>query len=278
MTFERLGDSPLDYMPCRYGTSKLMFRGPKRRPEGPHAVFLGGTETYGKYIARPFPALVEAATGLPCVNLGWPNAGVDVFLRDAEILRIASAAQAVVLQLPAAQNMSNRYYSVHPRRNDRFLRASTMMRAMFREVDFTEFHFTRHMLRRLKELAPDRFNLIRDELQAAWSARMGLLLGRIEAPVVLLWMSRHAPGCLADRPDLSQDPAFVTRAMVEALRDKAQAVIEVPASPQALAAGTSGMIFPETEAQAASRLLGPLAHQEVAAELAPVLSGLIADA
>ncbi len=34
-----------------------------------------------------------------------------------------------------AQNLSNRFYAVHPRRNDRFLRASTLMKTIFREVD-----------------------------------------------------------------------------------------------------------------------------------------------
>lgn len=276
MAYERLGEIPLDYMPCRYGASKLLFRGPKRRPDGPYAAFLGGTETYGKFIVRPFPALVEAETGVTCINLGWPNAGVDVFLCDPDILRLASAARVVVLQLPAAQNMTNRYYSVHPRRNDRFLRTSPMMRAMFRDVDFTEFHFTRHLLRRLREDAPERFQLIRDELQSAWSARMRMLLERIGAPVVLLWMSRHEPASRADRSDVAQDPTFVTRAMVEDLRDRAHLVVEVTASLGAVAAGTRGMVFSEFEAGAARKLLGPVAHQEVAQALVPVIRDLMA--
>lgn len=274
MAYAKLGDVSLDYLPCRYGTSKLLFRGPKRRVDAPYVAFLGGTETYGKFIARPFPALIEARLDMTCLNLGWPNAGVDVLLKDEAILPLAAGAQAVVVQVPPVQNMSNRFYSVHPRRNDRFLRASPMMGAMFRDVDFTEFHFTRHMLRRLRELAPHRFDLLTGELQAAWSARMRLLLERIEAPVVLLWLSRHVPGQCADRPDLAQDPAFVTRDMLAALRGHVAHLVEVTISAAAQANGTRGMVFTEFEAAAAARLPGPMAHQEAAQALIPVLAGM----
>jgi hypothetical protein len=65
-----------------------------------------------------------------------------------------------------AQNLSNRLYTVHPRRNDRFLRASGILRTIYRDVDFTEFHFTRHMLDHLRCLSEDRFDIVRTN--CAW--------------------------------------------------------------------------------------------------------------
>ena len=59
MAYEFAGDSALDYFPCRYGQSKLLFRGPRRRFDGPYAAAIGGTETYGKFVADPYPALVR---------------------------------------------------------------------------------------------------------------------------------------------------------------------------------------------------------------------------
>lgn len=271
MTYEMMGAGALDYQPCRYGTSKLLFRGPKRPVTGRYAAFLGGTETYGKFIARPYPALVEARLEVPCLNLGWSNAGVDVLLHDSEIVSMASRAQVAVVQITAAQNISNRFYSVHPRRNDRFVQASPLLRAIFGEVDFTEFHFTRHMLRHLAEISPGRFATVRDEVQRAWVARMRLLLSRIEAPVVLLWMSAHRPREGADAPDICEDPAFVTRAMLDVLRDRAAHVVEVTASRAALAHGIRGMVHSEFEANAAAELPGPAAHGEVADALLPLV-------
>ena len=275
MAYERLGETPLDYMPCRYGASKLLFRGPRQNLTGRYAAFLGGTETYGKFISRPYPALIAARTGAKCINFGWPNAGIDVFLNDADVLAAANGAQVVVLQLPPAQNMSNRFYRVHPRRNDRFLEGSTMLRSIYPEVDMTEFHFTRHLLGHLRKVAPARFELIRDELQTAWRARMRLLMERIGVPVILLWFSAHAPRHEADSPDLSEDPSFVTADMVEDVRPMALQVVDVTASAAALNAGTTGMMFTEFEAASAAELLGPASHEEAADALAPVISELV---
>jgi len=275
MAYERHRGEALDYKPCRYPGSKLLFRGPRRALDTPYLAFLGGTETYGKFIQIPFPNLLERDLGVPCVNFGWPNAGVDVFLNEPAILKAASRAQAVVLQLPCAQNMTNRFYSVHPRRNDRFLGPSALMKTIFSEVDFTEFHFTRHLLRHVKTVAPDRFSLLRDELQQAWIARMRLLLTQLGSNTVLLWFSGRRPAEDNDSPDLVLDPAFVTRRMIQAIADKSACVVQVCASDAAKAVGSAGMIYSGLEASAAAELLGPMAHEEAARALMPTLSDFL---
>ncbi|MCA0920572.1 DUF6473 family protein [Pseudooceanicola nanhaiensis] len=271
MTYEKLGQEALEYYPCRYGRSKILFRGPKRTLDGPYVAFLGGSETYGKFIPRPFPALVEDELGTACVNLGWMNAGVDAFLHDPAILQIASGAKAVVIQVMGAQNMSNRFYGVHPRRNDRFLQASELLRTVFRDVDFTEFHFTRHMLQHLRARSEERFEMVRGELKAAWSARMDRLLSRIGAPVVLLWLSNHAPGDAVLEAEMRSDPLFVDRSMIEALRPRVQQVVEVIVSAEAQARRGEGMVFNELEAPAAAEMLGLGAQVEAAKALVSAL-------
>jgi len=83
------------------------------------------------------------------VNLGVLNAGLDVLSSDPAIVAALGQAEAAVLQITSAHNMTNRFYKVHPRRNDRFLKASSVLRTIYPEVDFTEFHFTRHLLSHL---------------------------------------------------------------------------------------------------------------------------------
>lgn len=275
MAYEKLGGEALNYDPCEYPGSKLLFRGPQRRLKGNYVAFLGGTETYGRFIEEPFPALVEKSIGVPCVNFGWSNAGADVFLNDNGVLEAARGARTVVLQVPCAQNMSNRFYAVHPRRNDRFLEASPLMRQMFPEMDFTHFHFTRHLLGHLQRHAPRRFATLRKELQAIWISRMRLLVAKIGEEVVLLWFSRRKPGEENDSPNLSRDPALVSRPMIEAVRGHGTRIVEVCASPAAQAAGTAGMVYDEIEEAAATRLLGPKAHAEAALALTAVLGEMI---
>ena len=268
MSYEKMGRGALDYQPCRYGNSRLVFRGPERDLSERYTLFVGGTETYGKFVAEPFPALVESMTGLTCVNYGCINAGVDAFLSDTPSMKVMHDAENVVIQVLGAHNISNRFYRVHPRRNDRFLDASAVMKAIFREIDFTEFHFTRHMLGTLCARAPDRYAMLRDEVKQAWVARMRLLLNSIPGRVYLLWFSAHAPSRDFGQPGLGPDPVFVDRMMLDVLRPLVEDVIEVVASPNALAKGVEGLVFSDMEKVAARRVLGPAAHQEAAEAIA----------
>lgn len=273
MTYENTGGASPDYLPCRYGNSRLVFRGPRRRLTGDYVAFFGSTETYGKFIERPFPDLTEEQLGLTCVNFGCVNAGIDAFVQDTEMMDAANNARATVVQVMGAQNMSNRLYTVHPRRNDRFVDASTMLKAIYREVDFTEFHFTRHMLTRLQHIGPDRFEMVRDELKQAWIARMNLLLQRVTSPIILMWFADHEPPLADDRS--FDDPLFVDVEMIESLRPRVADVIAPKISAAALSQGTHGMMFDPLEVNAARELLGPAAHMEAADALCVTLSSIL---
>ncbi len=278
MKHESLDEAGLSYAPCRYGLSRLYFRGPRQRLDGRYVAFLGGTETYGKFIAKPFPELVEKRLGRTCVNFGVVNASVDAFMHEPSVLAACHDAEATVIQIMGTQNISNRFYTVHPRRNDRFVRASTVLQAVFSEIDFSEFSFTRHMLRALYKVSPDRFQIVRHELQQAWVHRMKALVAEIETSVLLLWFADHP---LSDDPAISTDsllhtdPLFVTRAMVEEVLPMTAGLIEAQPSEKARAAGTEGMIYSPLHSMAAAELMGVRAHEEAADLLAPVLKEMI---
>lgn len=275
MAFVYPGGGALDYAPCRYGASRVVFRGPAKSLDVPYVAILGGTETYGKFISEPFPALVEAETGVQVLNLGAVNAGVDVYLNDPEILEIARRADAVVLQIVGAQNLSNRYYKVHRRRNDRFLGANPALRALFPEVDFTDFSFTRHMLQSLQKISPERFAVVAEELRQTWLVRMKQLLAALGPNPVLLWFSAHRPP-RAERPsDLSREPLLITAEMMQRLRPEARAVVEVISSAAAQAEAGLGLSFAPMEEPAARSVPGLTAHREVAARLTPVLRQIL---
>jgi hypothetical protein len=274
MTFEHQGDVALDYYPCRYGNSKLLFRGPRRKLEGRYCTVLGGSETYGKYISDPFPALLEKQLNLPVVNFGYMNAGADVFLNEPAIVDACNRAKITVVQLLGAHNMTNRFYAVHPRRNDRFLRSSALMKTIFRDVDFTEFHFTRHMLLSLKKLSPERYALLESELKAAWVSRMRLLLQKIVGRTVILWLGDHHPNG-ESRDDLGLEPLLVDQEMIDAVRPFATDLVRVMPSHGARSAGTGGMLYTPLDAPVAAEMPGPLIHEEIAAALAPVLRRLL---
>ncbi|RYH04332.1 hypothetical protein EU805_02895 [Salipiger sp. IMCC34102] len=256
---------------CRYGVSRLICRGPRRQLDKPYVAFAGSSEFYGRFIESPLPALVEDRIGETCANFAAVNGGIDAYVNDPTLTRLFSQASCTVLQVMGANFLSNRFYTVHPRRNDRFLRTSTVLDAIYPDVDFSEFTFTRHMLTALHETDPDRFDIVVSELREAWLARMKTLIAAIQSPVVLAWFTMEDLDDTPwqDRPaGLHANPLFVTASMVDTLRPLVREVVDLQPSRMAIAAGTRGMTFTQLQRAAAEEMLGPACHVEAADHLA----------
>lgn len=260
MSIEVIGTGAPDVFRCRYGTSKLMFRGPRRNLDSPYVAFLGGNETYGKHVQAPFVAMLDGKVDKNCVNLGVSGAGLDAFATDPEVLKLAGNADQVFLQILGAQNLSNRFYRVHPRRNDRFLEASPLLTEIYRDVDFTDFNFVKHMLGTLQNLSSKQFKAVQDEIQQAWLSRMKLIIQTINNDdVVLLWLRYH------DNDDLlGSEPLAITGAMIDQLRPSVSGVVEIPVVPSRLSSEVDQMTFGQMQAPAAAHLIGPSTHRRIA--------------
>ncbi|MEM1272712.1 MAG: DUF6473 family protein [Pseudomonadota bacterium] len=271
MSFESKSQSPLDYKSISYPGSMAEFRGPEVDLAQRQIVCIGGTETFGRFIAHPFSQVLAAGIGRPVANLGAMNAGLELILNDAAINTALETADHVVLQVTGAHLMTNRFYRVHPRRNDRFLRASSALSTVYRATDFTEFHFVRHMLSVLAEESADRFAIVVRELQDAWVARMRSFINRIDAPVHLLWMALHPPS--EARPDLEQgtDPLFVTKSMLAEIVETADTLTICDATDDERAQPSYGMQFSPREIAAAKVLPGPSQHDRAASMLAEIV-------
>lgn len=265
MEIETKPRGALRLTPCTYGLSKIKFRGPRRPTTDRYVVFLGGSETFAKYVSQPFPDLIETAIGEVCVNLGCQSAGPDVFLRDTAIQSLCHDAAATVVQIVGAVNQSNAFYKVHPRRNDRFVAPTDKLRALYPEVDFTEFAFTGHLIARLRALGEDRFAAVRTHLEKTWVRRMKELVGQVNGPVVLLWVKAQTS------TDGQLDPAFVDEAMMDQMRPYVAHVVCVDAQ----TGDTDMMRFASLEEPAARDVMTVAGHLAVAKALrAPLQSCL----
>ncbi|MEP1767876.1 MAG: DUF6473 family protein [Sulfitobacter sp.] len=276
MTYDVLGAGALDYMPCHYGTSKLSFRGPKRNLKEPYLAFLGGTQTFGKFIEQPYPLRVEHLTGVPSVNFGQINAGLDVFSKEQVVLEASQQARVTVIEVMGATNMSNLIYSVHPRRNDRFLRTTAQMRHLYPEVDFSQFNFTKHMLLHLEAHDQERFQTVKRVLQRTWVRKMRLLLKRLGSAVVLLRIGESGQkpeGALGWQDSFA--PAFVTDQMIDALSGLVEEFVDVPCAAAQPHVRTDGLVFNFTEEEAVQKVAAPQCHSKVAQALLPVLDRLM---
>ncbi len=159
---------------------------------------------------------LERALGIPVQTLGALNAGPDYYLARPGDLGLIARARAAVVQLVGADRLSNPFYTVHPRRNDRFLAATPALTRLFPMVDLTEIHFTRHLLMVLEASDPDRFATVRAALQTTWTARMRQLFGYLPAVRVLLALPEGAG---------QTGPNLVTRGMLDDVAPEVSVVI-----------------------------------------------------
>lgn len=271
MTISAMRDRAIDYMPCRYNGSRLWFRGPARRLDRPYLACLGGCTVYGRYLAEPMTDILAARLSWPVVNLGVENSGVDAYLNDPAALLTAARARIALVELSGGHNISNRFYTVHPRRNDRFLSASSALRALYPEMDFTEVHFTRHLLSSLHRLCPERFRDVVSELRTAWLSRMQRLIGSLSVEPVLF---RFAPVALSDKGAGQALPEDVLDAdTVNRLRPYALKIVDIV--PPDWTAGKGQMIVPDLDAARLRGLPGPVAHRHAADALALALRPLL---
>lgn len=271
MVFQRTGRSALDYHHCRYGESRLVFRGPKAVLDRPYIACIGGSATYGRFVADPFPSQISARLAVPVANLGVVNSGIDAFVHDPTIVGICSKAAVTIIQATPPGNMSNRLYSVHPRRNDRFIKPSTLLETIFNDIDFTDIHFTGHLLATLQSVSSDRFGIVAEELRTAWIARMKLLLERIDGEVILFSVvDAQVRGNGPGPSDVNVD-----RAMLTALAPWVRETLSFKPSAEAIKAGTDGMVFDSLDAAAASRFPNPVIHNEIASTLTPLIETIL---
>lgn len=264
--------APVD-VTCRYDGSKLLFRGPVRDLANPYLACIGGTETFGRFVPVPFPERLESRLGMACVNLGSAHAGLEALSGDRALADLAARAERCILQLPGAQGVSNRFYRVHPRRNDRFIAASEDLAALYPEVDFTDIHFTGHLLARLRQLSPDRFEPVRAELCAQWRRGMRQMLDRLGDRTLLLWLQHQTPA--GDKaPALGCEPLLVTGEMVSELGGRCAAVVTVPVRAAGESEELGDMIFGLLQEPAAEHMIGPATHESIAWRLLKTLRDL----
>ena len=239
-------DMGIKYQDYRFGRARQRFRGPKPDLGRPYIAFIGGSETYGKFVHDPYPAILARNLGVTCANWGTPGAGPSFFLKDPVLLEACSNARVCVISVMGAVAMSNRLYSVFKRRNSRLRTTTETLQALYPRMQLSEFRFAHNMLHRMYRENPENFKLLEIELRQAWVARMRELLDDIETARVLLWMSTRTPDekfSPSNKEHFLVAPAFVTREMLEAVAPMADLVVEYVAADEVGADPADGRVY-----------------------------------
>ena len=99
------------------GTRHRILRGPSVSPtdieKGHYFTTIGAAETFGCFAQKPYPTLVSAHIGLPCLNFGRGGAGPAYFNNpdNDDIIELANHGLFVVISVMSSRQASNTLFS-----------------------------------------------------------------------------------------------------------------------------------------------------------------------
>ncbi len=235
-------------------------------------VCTGGDETFGRFVDRPFAAILEEKLDRRCLNLGSLFCGVDALCSDKGLFDLLNGSELCILQAPSLLGQSNHFYRVHSRRNDRVLAPTEALIDLYPEVDFTDVHFVCHLMARLQEHSDARVEVVVEELRRNWVRQISGLLRKVETPVILLCLQILRQ---TDGGKQSEAAAFtVTDKMFEAIRPLSAGSVEVSAHVSGQSDELEDMLFGTLQQPMAEHMIGPAAHRAIADALLPAIRDL----
>jgi len=264
MFHDRSGLGGPNYFLCQYAGARVTYRGPPANAEFPYIAFIGSSETFGPFVEAPFPTLVAEDLGVQALNLGVRNAGPDVHLQSRAVLDLTHAAMATVVQVPRVANVSNRFYRVHPRRNDRLIAVQHDLQDLVPAFDPCDVHFIGHFWAELQRQAPNVVPRVQQEVEGAWVEHMEILLTHVAPPVYLLWIEPWGPPRAQGLP--------VTSEMLQVLEPLVTERIDVRTTQEARDEGASTLVFGADDRAKAAYALNAAAHRDVASAVLEVIA------
>lgn len=220
-------------------------RGPAPDPDQPYFSALGAAQVFGRFVPKPFPALVSEAVGLPTLNLGLSGAGPSFYLRRPGLIEAANRGRFAIVQLMSGRSVSSRWIATGENQGVGRLRDQPDRPLRFAEDLYRDL---------LAGLSPGALATLRAELRDRYVTETALLLERIRVPKILLYWSQRPVDYEEGIGDLAaywgDFPHFVNREVVNALRPFADDYVEVVTGrgiPQPLfdKAGQPVMMWPE---------------------------------
>ncbi|WP_234899569.1 DUF6473 family protein [Ruegeria lacuscaerulensis] len=266
MSYYQTGSGVPEDAVCRYSGSRLWFRGPERSLDTPYMACIGGTETFGRFVETPFASVLEDKLDRRCLNLGSLFCGVDALCRDSGLQSLMDKAELCVLQAPDLLGQSNRFYRVHPRRNDRFLAATDDLISLYPDVDFADVNFVHHLMALLRDHQDARFEAVADELRRNWLKQMRALLEKLDVPVILLCLQVVGQSDGGDPADEADVP--LSLGLLDAVRPFCAAIVRETVSVSGQSDELEDMLFGTLQQPMAEYMIGPAAHRTIAEALA----------
>jgi hypothetical protein len=196
-----------------------LFRGPKFNPSRPYVACIGAAQTFGRFCARPFPALLSERFSIQFLNLGVGGAGPRLF-DSPQYLEWLNRAELVIVQVLSGRSEGNSLFD----------NSETGGLVGVRVEDNKTMRFEDFLCELLKTGSPDQIRRVVRETRENYVRNSVSLLKHIQRPKVLFWFSNRSPDYQEDLSStekiLAAFPQLVNRAMMDEIRAYCDVYIE----------------------------------------------------
>ena len=196
------------------------FRGPAPDISAPYVAFIGGAHTFGRFVAKPFPAILGSQLAVPILNLGVGGAGPRHFVAP-DYEQLLGQAEAVVVQIMSGRSASNSLFD-----NRKSGGHVGHLRADQAEIRSDQF-----LASFMRSSSEEEIRRIVAETRADYMRSFVRLLRGIDRPKILLWFSTREPAYADDYSSLPYGilnafPQLVNKAMVAELAEFADTYVQ----------------------------------------------------
>ena len=267
------------------GIANMPVRGPITDPlPEKYGVAIGAAQTFGRFVAKPYPAILAEELGLPVLNLGVSGAGPTSFSERPGVMAIINNAEFAIVQMMSGRSLSNSVFECgQDNQGVARLRRRNDAPFQFAEIEYAQY---------MQTATPDQLLRLREEIRELYVAQMTRFLRQIKPPKILLYWSQRWPGAgngsLEDVHNYwGAFPHFVNQAVVEQLKPHASVYVASVSSnglPEPIFDPVTGeplLVWPEKQFPAVryrhhnNYYPSKQMHEEVAEALAPALAQVL---
>lgn len=200
-------DADIEYGEYQIAGCNYVFRGRVTpvKLEAPYAACIGSATTFGRFVRNPYPAQLEAYTGVPFLNLGIGGGRPESYLIEETLLQTLREASVVIMEVMSARGYSSPIFEPKdPVANmgyfkdffelKRFAAEDAGIKALLEKARSKEPVFVDRVYERaFGHLTASERDLVRDSLESIYARDWVFLMQIIAKPVVVLYMSRNSP-------------------------------------------------------------------------------------
>lgn len=201
-------------------------RGPQVSPgTSRYASIIGAGQSFGVLVRDPYAHMLARDLSMEVMNLSVGGSAPALYLNNPAAIEACNGSSLCIIQILSGRSSHSTYFESRDGKN--------MLRPRGSKLPFVPGDTAYEaMFAAEPPIVPQ---IVIGEVRANWTKEMLQLMSLIKVPKILLWFSERSPDALPEsfttyREAAGKFPHFITRQMIDDIRDYADDYVEVVSS------------------------------------------------